>query len=436
MNKYLFYFLAFLICCTQSVSAQDTLSLENAISTALKNNYDIRLVNNEIQIARNNLNAGNAGMLPGLVGTFSNGGSRQNTVQTPATGAERKANGVLSTNLNYGVALDWTIFDGFQMFANYDRLKELQKQGEVNGKLTILNTVSDVVSAYYVLVRQQQLVLATDSALKISRLRVTIADNKLKIGRGSKLDVLTAKVDYNTDTTLFLQQKNILNTSRITLNQLMARDLNIVFAVDEKLNIENNLKLAELESLTERLNPTLQNAFINKKIAALSLKQVKGQRYPTVALNSGYEFSRSTSPTGFNQKFRANGLTYGVTASLNIFNGFLQRQNERNAKVQLNSTELSLEKTKLDISALLNATYQNYLTNLDLLKVETGNVDLAKQNLDITFEKFRLGSISPLELREAQRNSINAIIRFLDAQYQAKLTEINLKEISGTLNVQ
>jgi len=436
MNKHLFYFLALLICCTSSVSAQDTLSLENAISTALKNNYDIRLVNNEIQIARNNLNAGNAGMLPGLVGTFSNGGSRQNTVQSPATGPERKANGVLSTNLNYGVALDWTIFDGFQMFANYDRLKELQKQGEVNGKLTILNTVSDVVSAYYALVRQQQLVLATDSALKISRLRVTIADNKLKIGRGSKLDVLTAKVDYNTDTTLFLQQKNILNTSRITLNQLMARDLNIVFAVDEKLNIETNLKLAELESLTERLNPTLQNAFINKKIAALSLKQVKGQRYPTVALNSGYEFSRSTSPTGFNQKFRANGLTYGVTASLNIFNGFLQRQNERNAKVQLNSTELSLEKTKLDISALLNATYQNYLTNLDLLKVETGNVDLAKQNLDITFEKFRLGSISPLELREAQRNSINAIIRFLDAQYQAKLTEINLKEISGTLNVQ
>jgi outer membrane protein len=437
MNKYLLYSLVFLLfCCTKAVVAQDTLSLENAISTALKNNYDIRLVNNEIQIARNNLNAGNAGMLPGLAGTFSNGGSRQNTVQTPATGPEKKSSGVRSTNLSYGAALDWTIFDGFQMFANYDRLKELQKQGEVNGKLTILNTVSDVVAAYYALVRQQQLVLATDSALKISRLRVTIADNKLKIGRGSRLDVLSAKVDYNTDTTLYLQQKNILNTSRITLNQLMARDLNIVFAVNERLNIENDLKLADLELSMERLNPTLQNALINKKIAALSLKQVKGQRYPTVAVNSGYEFSRSTSPTGFNQKFRANGLTYGLTASLNIFNGFLQRQNERNAKVQLNSTELSLDKTKQDVSALLNATYQNYITNLDLLKVETGNVDLAKQNLDITFEKYRLGSISPLELREAQRNSINAIIRFLDAQYQAKLTEINLKEISGTLNVQ
>jgi outer membrane protein len=437
MNKHFFYTLAFLVIgCTQFVVAQDTLRLQDAITIALKNNYDIRLVKNDVQIARNNTNIGNAGMLPSLGGTFDEGGSRQNTVQTPATGDERRANGVRSTNQSYGVVLDWTIFDGLQMFANYERLKELQKQGEVNAKLTILSTISDVVNAYYAIVRQQQLVKATDSALKISLLRVTIADNKLKIGRGSKLDVLTAKVDYNTDTTLYLQQKNLLATSRITLNQLVARDLNIVFFAEEKLEMEKNLQLAELETLTQQLNPALQNAFINKKIAELNLKQVKGQRYPTIGINSGYERSRSTSPTGFNQKFRANGFTYGLTASVNVFNGFLQRQNERNAKVQINSSELSLEKTKQDVNALLISTYQNYLTNLDLLKVETGNVELAKQNLEITFEKYRLGSISPLELREAQRNSINAIIRFLDAQYQAKLSEINLKEVSGTLNVQ
>ena len=422
--------------CTQVVWAQDTLRLQEAITTALKNNYDIKLVSNDVQIAKNNANIGNAGMLPALGGTYTNGGSRQNTIQTPATGVEKKANGVLSTNLSYGVALDWTIFDGFQMFASYNRLKELQKQGEVIAKSTILSTVSSVVSAYFAVARQQQLVKATDSALIISKLRVKIAENKLQIGRGSKLDVLTAKVDYNTDTTLYLQQKNLLQTSMVTLNQVMARDLNADFTVSEVMNINENLKLDELSLQMQQLNPDLQNAFISKKIAELNLKQIKGQRYPTVALNGGYEHSKSTSPTGFNQKFRANGLTYGVTASLNVFNGFLQRQNERNAKVEISSSDLTLEKTKQDISALLISTYRNYATNLDLLKVETGNVDLAKQNLDITFDKYRLGNISPLELREAQRNSIDAIIRFLDASYQAKLTEISLKEISGTLNIQ
>lgn len=429
--------LAFLFAgCTQWVMGQDTLSLEQAIGTALQNNYDIKLLSNEVQIAKNNVNIGNAGMLPNVGGTFDNGGSIQNTIQTPATGAERKANGVRSTNFGYGVALNWTIFDGFQMFANYDRLKELQKQGEVSAKAMILNTVSTTISSYFDVVRLQQLVKATDTALDISKLRVTIAENKLQIGRGSKLDVLSAKVDYNTDTTLYLQQKNLLQTAMVTLNQVMARDLNTKFSVQETMNIENSLKLANLEEQTQQLNPDLQNAFINKKIAELSLKQIKGQRYPVIGVNGGLNHSKSTSPTGFNQKFRADGFTYGVSASINIFNGFLQRQNERNAKVQISSSELNLEKTKQEVRALLISTYHNYSTNLDLLKVETGNVELAKQNLDITFDKYRIGNISPLELREAQRNSINAIIRFLDAEYQAKLTEISLKEISGTLNIQ
>ncbi|MCX2453221.1 TolC family protein [Pedobacter sp. PLR] len=416
--------------------AQQKLSLEEAISTALKNNYDIKLVNNDIRIAKNNVNPGNAGMLPQLTADYSKGGSRQNTVQTAATGVEKKSDGVRSTNQNYGASLGWTVFDGFQMFANYDRLKELQKLGEVNSKGTILTTVADVISGYYAVARQQQLVMATDTALDISKMRLTIAQNKLAIGRGSKLDVLSATVDYNADTSAYLQQKNLLRNSMVTLNQIMARDLNLVFEVEEAINIEQNLNYTELAGLTEQLSPALQTAFINKKIAELNLKQVKGQRYPTIDLNSGYEFSNSTSPTGFNQKFRARGFTYGVTASLNLFNGFLQRQNERNAKIEINSSELNLEKMRLDLNAQLLSAFQNYETNLDLLKVEQHNLDIAKQNLDITLAKYRLGSIAPLELREAQRNSITAITRYLDAQYQAKLTEISLKEISGTLNIQ
>jgi outer membrane protein len=386
--------------------------------------------------AKNNVNPGNAGLLPVIQGNFSNGGSKQNTIQMTSSGEERRQNGVKNTNTNYGVALDWTIFDGLRMFATYDKLKELQKLGEVNAKATVLSTISQVISAYYDLVRQQQLVIATDSALDISRFRLQIAKNKLEIGKGSKLDVLAATVDYNTDTSAVLQQKNLVQIAMVNLNQVMARDLNIKISAPENINIDDQLNFSKLQEATLQLNPVLQNAFINKKIAELTLKEVKGQRYPSIGLNSGYEFARSANPTGFNQKFRSHGFTYGVTASLNVFNGFLQRQNERNAKIAINSSELTLERTQQTISADLLRAYQDYQTNLDLLKVEQGNVEIAKQNLDITLEKYRLGSIAPLELREAQRNSIQAITRFLNAQHLAKLTEISLKEISGTLNIQ
>jgi len=210
----------------------------------------------------------------------------------------------------------------------------------------------------------------------------------------------------------------------------------IEFRATDSISIDRSLSYTDMATQAEQLSPILQAAFINKKVAELNLKQVKGQRYPIVGVNSGYEFSKSTSPTGFNQQFRANGFTYGLTASLPLFNGFLQRQNERNAKINISSSSLNLEKTRTDLHAQLLSAYQNYTTNLDLLKVEDNNVDIARQNLDITLEKYRLGSIAPLELREAQRNSIDAITRFLDAEYQAKLTEISLKEISGTLNIQ
>ena len=435
-TKYFLFFIAFWFASTSTTFAQERLSLVDAISIALQNNYDIRLINNEELIARNNVNLGNAGILPVVAGSFSTGGSKQNTVQTQSSGTQRVTNGAKSTNLSYGVGLDWTIFDGFAMFANYDRLKALEQQGKINSKAQILTTIGDVVTAYYNLAKQQQLVTAADSAIDVSNLRLRIANNKLEIGRGSKLDVLAAKVDYNTDTSNYMQQKNLLGTNMVTLNQLMARDVNIKFTVDSSLAIHQNLNYTELNTLAAQLNPDLQNAVLTKKIAELNLKVIKAARYPQISLNTGYDINRSTTPTGFNTNFRARGFTYGVGASINIFNGFLQRQNERNAKIGINSADLTIERTQLDLNAQLSSAFQNYSTYLELVKLERGNVEIARENLDITLEKYRLGSIAPLELREAQRNAIDANSRYVEIQYQAKLAEIALKELSGTLNIQ
>ncbi|SOD17964.1 TolC family protein [Pedobacter xixiisoli] len=432
----LFAALSICFCSISMVNAQEKLTLKEAISIALQNNYDIKLIKNEVEIAKNNANMGNAGMLPIAAATFNTGGSRQNTLQTQASGTERRINGARNSNMGYGVGLDWTIFDGFTMFANYERLKTLRQQGEKNADLQILTTITDVISAYYNVAKQQQLVVAADSTIDVSAFRLRIADSKLKIGRGSKLDVLAAKVDYNTDTSTYLQQKNLLNNYQVTLNQLLARDVNIKFTVDNAFAIEENLNYTTLASQLEQLNPALQSAILNKKVAELNLKQVQGARYPLISVNSGYDFNKSESPTGFNTQFRAKGFSYGLTASFNIFNGFLQRQNERNAKVNISTANLQLDQTKQNLSAQLISAYQDYSTFIELAKLEKGNIDIANQNLDITLEKYRLGNIAPLELREAQRNAIDANNRYLEIKYQGKLAEIYLKQISGTLNLQ
>lgn len=435
IKSYIYATLAICLCSISTVFAQEKLTLQEAISIALKNNYDIKLIKNEVEIAKNNFNWGNAGMLPVLTGDFSTGGSRQNTVQTQASGTERRINGARNSNMGYGFGINWTVFDGFSMFANYERLKTLEQQGEKNVNTQILNTITEVLTAYYNIAKQQQLVIAADSTIDVSALRLRIADSKLKIGRGSKLDVVAAQVDYNTDTSTYLQQKNLLNNYMVALNRLLARDINIKFAVDDFFDIDGSLNYTSLASQLEQLNPTLQSAILNQRVAELSLKQVQGNRYPQISVNSGYDFNKSESPTGFNTQFRARGFSYGLTASINIFNGFLQRQNERNAKVNINTAKTQVEQTKQNLVAQLTEAYQDYTTFLELVKLEQGNVSLANQNLDITLEKYRLGNITPLELREAQRNAINANNRYLEIKYQAKLSEIYLKQISGTLNL-
>jgi len=427
--------LIFLLGLSFSGLAQERLSLREAITIAMQNNYDIKISKNEINIAKNNANIGNAGMLPTIDGTYSNGGSIQNTRQTPAVGDDRVIRGAQSTNNSYGADLNWTIFDGFTMFANYDRLKELQKQGEINARLTILTTVADVTSAYFDIVRQQQLLVAADSAIDVSVWRTDIAKTKLQLGRGSKLDVLTAQVDYNTDTSNYIQIKNFLQIAKVRLNQLMVRDISTAFSVADSIIVDKGILFSKQAEIAELQNPSVQNAFINQKIASLTLKSIKGARYPAISLNSGYSRAKSTSPTGFNQRFAANGFTYGVTASLNLFNGFLQRQQERNAKIDIENSVLNLNKTKLDVNSQLLTAYQNYATYLDLIKLEQRNVDIAKENLEITMAKYRLGSIAPLELREAQRNAIDAQNRFIEMQFQAKIAETTLKEISGNIDL-
>lgn len=418
-----------------SAQAQVKLSLEEAIQIALENNFDIKLTKNTLEQAKNNFNRANAGMLPVITGNFSTNNTVSNTKQTLSSGVSQERNGARNSNLVYGPVLNWQVFDGFQMFARYDRLKELEQLGTANLKLSIQNTLADVINNYYDLVSQQQQIKALNEALTISQIRLKNSNNRFKIGKAAKLEVLAASVDLNTDTTNLLRQLDLYRGTKIKLNELLARDINSDFIVSDSINIGNNLMLADLQSSASQLNPTLQTALINKRIAEINLRQVKANRYPVININSGYNFNKSTSELGFARTSVGRGLNYGLTASVNIFNGSLQKRNEKNASLEIENSQLQYEKINQNIVSQLTSLYQTYKTNLELVKLEQENLAVAKQNMDITLEKFRIGSVAPLEFREAQRNYINANARFTNAQYEAKLAEIALLQLSGKLNL-
>jgi len=433
------FFRFLLLCCTTlavPLRAQPpVLTLDEAVRIALENNYDVRIAATNLEIDRNNVTLGNAGFLPNVGADFSNSNDVEDTRQNRSDGTVREGNGVRSSGTNYGVGLNWTVFNGFRMFARYDQLKELRTLGEENLRLAMLGKVADVVNIYYDLVQQQLQLASYDTIMAISRARVNIAQARFEIGKAARLEVLNAQVDYNTDTTNLIRQQASYHNTRIQLNEQLARDVNTEFRVIDTITIDNSLMLNDLVSQAGQQNPSLQVALINKRITELDLKLIKADRYPVIGLNVGYNFSNSSSALGFATTSRGKGLQYGVTASVNIFNGFNQRRLERNGQALINNAQLQYEQTNQNIQSQLATAYQNYMTNLALVQIEKANQTLAARNLEITLDKFQLGSIATVEFRTAQVNYINATLRYTTAQYEAKVEEIFLKELTGTLGV-
>ncbi|MDI6046700.1 TolC family protein [Flavobacterium yafengii] len=433
-TKILFQSFVLLLFCVVKTNAQEVLTLESAVKIALENNYEIKIATNNLTIEKTNVAIGNAGMLPTVTATVLDNNSIQNSSQTRQDGTETELDNAKNNSLTYGVGLDWTVFDGMRMFARLDQLKELQKLGEAQLKLTLITRISDVNAAYYNLVQQQQQLAALDTTIVISNQRLTLAQNRFTIGKASKLEVLNAQVDLNTDQVALLRQKELYANSKILLNQLLARDVATDFKVIDELEVDALLLLPELRALAEKQNPQLEAQIINKRVAELELKQIKAARYPSVRVNTAYNFSESQSSLGFVTQSQSRGFNYGFSASLNIFDGFSQNRNEKIAKIQIENSKLNIDQQNLALNSQLATSYQTYLTNLELIALEEKNESIAKQNLNITLDKFRIGTITTLEFRTAQLNYVNAKVRYSNAQFQGKLSEIALRELAGNLN--
>lgn len=415
--------------------SQEVLNVEEAIKIALENNYQIKTARNDLRIDSLGSTAGQAGMLPQVSASVADDRSTQNITQVRSNGDEIVMDNAKNTSLTYGVALEWTVFDGLRMFANREQLKENQKLGEAELKQTILDKVGEVMTTYYNLVQQQQQLSALDSTLTISEQRVELAQNRFTIGKASKLEVLNAQVDLNTDRTLMQRQMETYTNTKILLNEQLARDIKIDFKVIPEIFVDQNLNLEELEVQVAEENPILEAEKINKRISELQLKQTKAARYPTVYVVSGYNVRNTENSVGFTTSSEAQGFNYGFGARLNLFDGFNQNRNEKMGKVALENAQISIAQQEQALASLVNTTYQTYLTNISLMELEKTNEEIARENLEITVEKYRIGIIPTIEFRTAQLNYINASVRLSNAKYQAKVSEILLKQLAGNLEI-
>ena len=417
------------------VKAQEVYSLKQCIETGLERNYSIRIIRNEQLISDNNATQGNAGYLPtiDLSGGFS--GTVNNNRNKLSDGTTEKENGVNSETGNIGLNVNWTVFDGFGIQAEYARLKELKKMGELDTRLTIEDFVATLSGEYYNMIRQYIRLRNLRSSLDLSRERVRIAEERYHIGSGSRMDLQQAQVDFNADSSNVLNQLEVAHTSRIRLNELMALD-----NIDEQIALKDsvirpNIFLDEVDLWQSTLasNASLLIAQKNQTLSELDYKKVKSRDYPYVKLNAGYGYTANWYEVGATDLQQRLGLNYGLTVGLNLFDGFNRRRERRNARIQIENSQLKKQELELGLRADMSNLWMAYRNNLDLWSLEKENVIVALENHRIAIDRYKLGELSGIELREAQISLLEAEERQSIAEYSTKLCEISLLQLSGQI---
>lgn len=427
----LFCFISF------SAASQKILTLEEAVATALKSNFDIQLSRNDSAVAALDYSFRNAVFLPRVNGNA--GGTWNNNAQKQRflDGTQRELNDIRSNNYNLGVQLNWTLFDGMKMFATRDKVKELVSLGELTIKNQIINTVAAVITNYYNIVRQKQQLKAVEEQIVLSTERAKLAQYKLDIGVGAKPDVLQSKVDLNAQKSAQLLQKTLIAQLKEQLNQVMNVTQVAPYDVSDSIPLNKDVLLSDVLGNIENGNPSLLMAKKNITIAGLTLKERKADRFPVINLNSGYAFGRNNNKATvnpFQPLFSRNiGRNIGLSVSIPILNNLTVKRSIRQAQLDIQYQQLMYNNQKSQISLSVINAYHDYELQKRALALEEENILLAKENVNIVFQVYKLSSITLIQLKEAEKSLQDAYTRLINARYNTKLAETELLRLKGEL---
>lgn len=428
MKKYIIL----LLFVAQTSIAQEILTLDNAVIIALEKNYDVKIAALQQKAVETQVFKGNAGMLP-RVDLNSNAGTAFNEVkQKLASGSETNRFG---TNLtpSANVAFAWTLYDGKRMYAIYDRLKNQSELSKIQTRIAMENTMANVMAAYYEIMRQKQTVRFLETIIKYYEERLNITQQRWEFGKGSKLDFLQSKTDIGTQTSLLVQAKTDFKNAKVALNNLLARDPNQDYDVQEIVALSFDPSQEELKARARSANKNLQALRKATDITIIQQREAESFRLPRVTLNSSLGYSLSKTNAGlflYNQNY---GLNTGVGLTWNIFNGQIVRRQIQTAKINTEIARTQEEDWIVQMENDLVRAYNQYQTDKEILKLEEEYNQVADENMKISLEKFRLGGSTILEINEAQRSLNTSLNRLTNARFNIKISELQLLRLSGEL---
>ncbi len=436
------------------IIGQEIMQPEDVIRLCIAGNFDIQIARNNEIVTKNNNNlglvgsgqstgstlmGGSTGMLPQI---SIQAGNPQNPLgygQTITTlKYQNPSINVLSqklTSTSYAPSIvgTWYFFDGFKMFVTKRKLNKAEELSNLQYRQTVENTIFNVLSIYYTMVGIQRYIRSLKASLELAEGQLILAEEKLKTGNGTQVELLQAKIDANNLEVSILQQLNLLNEQAINLNNLLKRSPESPVLVPDTLAISSKPDYGLALNTTSQNNISILIGKKNLEIDELALKEFKANRMPKIGVTGNYTYQRTANDIGFvrlNQNF---GYNAGLIFSWTLLNNFTTRTAIKNQSVQINSDQLRMDAATLQENSNLYKAFIGFKNNLEIMEIEIKSVAMAKENLQLAADRYKIGISTYLDFRTVNVSYENALYRYSQALSAAKISELNYLKVQNLL---
>jgi len=431
MKKWLLVLL--IVAAVSQVNAQQKLTLDNAIATALKNSYDVELVRNQLAISNINNNPGIAGALPTVnLNASDNEQIISINQKFPDANRNTQRNNVGSNILQVGVTGSMLLYNGNRIVTTQKRLAQLELLNKNVLNAQLQNTMALVSVRYYEIVRQQELLKTIQKSIAVFQKRLDVLEARKEAGLANNADIYQAKLDLNQQKQALETQYLIIKQSKADLLQSMVQAPDSVVVVEDKIAIDKNLSLENIKA-TLPSNPDYMAAATQITINQLIEKETAALRMPSLRATTGFNLNSNKSAAGFILLNQSYGPFFGVNLSVPLYNGSVFKRQGQVAAINTRSAKLQQENLALTLETNAVKTFNAYTNAITQMQTEADNYALSGQLLDLVMQKFELAQATIIEVRQAQQSFENAGYRLVNLQYTAKIAEIELNRLGSKL---
>jgi outer membrane protein TolC len=448
MRLLILIILPIMLIISSTFAQSETLTLDNCIQIALKNNPSIIKSINLNKSADEDVLGSYAGILPTVSLSASTGraeaGQSEREGDTPigfdSLGNviyERKIitqDGYITNFNNFGLSVNQTLFDGGEWWQAIDYAKTMKRYSDYNLESVSNNTVFIVQQAFFDLLKQENLLEVNQLAVGRSEDNLNKTDKMFELGAVAKIDVFRSRVNLGNDKIQMLLQKNAVSAARQNLNLAMGRDPRTPIAIEPEFDLPDSFQgIEELYQQAMNSNPEVKMGEEDIRAYDLNISRSYAALWPALGAFFSYNRRHEDIERVYRNFDKNWSMNWGISLQVNLFNGFTDKVRIQKSKLLMRNAQETYEENKRALKSDIALLVDNFNSYLDIIEINEQNLEAAKEEFRLAEERYRIGSGTALEVREAQVNLTRAEETLVAAKYNARMTQAQLEQSMGII---